>query len=94
MKLLPSAALGFVVVGGIEVDGAESLEDAEFLAMCYVFDESSRDRLFPGLVATKAAGLLDKAGEGGLAGHVRLLHIVLLFGRRDDFSGSAASRRA
>ena len=52
-------ALGFVVVFGIEVEGAESLEDAKLLAPLHVFGEGRSDCVLFGLVASGAAGFLD-----------------------------------
>lgn len=52
-------AIRFVVVGGVEVDGAKQVEDFEPLAALYVFFESGSDSgLFGGVVAD-LAGFFD-----------------------------------
>src|SRR3989442_1723438 len=55
-----SAALRFVVVFGIELNGAESLQNAELLAALDVFGEGGSDRFLLCLVTTGPASLLDQ----------------------------------
>src|SRR5216683_288028 len=55
-----SAALSFVVVFGIELNGAESLQNAKLLAALDVFGESGGDRFLLCLVTTSSASLLDQ----------------------------------
>jgi hypothetical protein len=54
------AALGFVIVCGIEIDSAEGFQNAKLLAMLNVLRERGGDGFFLGLVAAGAAGFLDQ----------------------------------
>ncbi len=64
-------ALGFVVIAGIEIDGAKRLENTELFAAFHVFGKGGSDRFFLGFVAAGAAGFLDQTViQGQVGGHV------------------------
>ena len=66
-----AAAFGLVVVGGIEVEGSEGIENAKLLAALDVFGEGSGDGLFLGLVFPRTLGFRDQViVEGEVGGHV------------------------
>jgi|HubBroStandDraft_1064217.scaffolds.fasta_scaffold12841_1 hypothetical protein len=66
-----SAALGFVVAGGIEVHCAKRFQDARLFAALCVFKNAEATGCLPGLAATDATNCLDRmvfhGGSGLLA---------------------------
>jgi hypothetical protein len=65
---LLAAALGFVIVVGIEVHGAKRPQNAKLLVAFDVFGEGRGDRFFFGLVTTGAAGCFDQLVIQGQVG--------------------------
>src|SRR5260370_9103019 len=62
------AALSFVIVSWIEIDGAESLQNTELLAVFDILRERGGDRFFLGLVTAGAAGRFGQAVRPGKDG--------------------------
>jgi hypothetical protein len=65
------AAFGLVIVGGIEVESSEGIENAELPAALDIFGEGGSYGFFLGFVLSNALGFRDQVViEGEVGGHV------------------------
>lgn len=56
----PAPTFCLVIVGGIEIDGPEGIQDLHLLVPAHVLIQSGGDRRFLGLVPSRAAGFFDE----------------------------------